>query len=298
MLNLLRMNLFRMLRTRSLQVILIVTILFSGFNVYMSTVDIEGDLASAEAAKKEELADASMEDNTDTGFKIEKTDPQEPPMNFGIYMEYPTQEDGPTPSYLEFYCADLSSRILLIFLTIAVVLFFHSEEKTGFVKNIAGQTKHRYYLFLSQLITFVLYQFVLMFAYGLAEFVILKIHYKGELMFGMNVLDQTLPFLGGQFFLYLAFVSGIAAITTLFHSSALGITFGLLSSCGFGAIISGWISKLFDWNIHPWFLTSRMDSLSLEMSTKTLCTALLAGLGYLAAYTLISSIWLTKKDVV
>ena len=138
MLNLIRMNLFRMVHTRGLIVVFVLLMGFSVLNGSMSAY------YSEEMAKEiEEQKTGAQQENP--GLVIEENGEQIE--SVGITINTPIEEDGSLSDYIFIYCEELSSGILLLFILIGAVLFFRGDEKCGFLKNIAGQTKHRYNIF-------------------------------------------------------------------------------------------------------------------------------------------------------
>lgn len=275
MLNLLRMNFFRMVHTRSMVIILLAIIAFSAFSSYMALLDLQTE------------TEASPDPDTDEDMGT----------TFGIMVNTPPLQDQKPAPFLSFYRADISGKILLLFLTIATVLFVNGEEKSGFVKNIAGQTKHRCYLVLAKILTLTAYSFAAFLLYGAGQWLALKVSFGSELVFGFDSLLSSLPCLGLQFLLHMAFISGIAMLTILVRSSTLGISYGILAACGFGAIPAGWIYKLFEADVTPYYLTTQITMLQSDPSAKTMTTALASALLCLVLYNAVSSIWFTKKDI-
>lgn len=276
MLNLLRMNLYRMLHARSMWVLLILTVSLSVFSAIMSTVSFE--------QVKEQKMQVQEEATEGTG-------------SFGIYIQTPESETGEAPPFLRFYTADLASGFLLIMLIIAVVLFVNGEDKSGFVKNIAGQTKNKYQLYLSKTIILAGYTLLNMLAYGVGQYVTLKLYYP-NMVFGAALFSESLLLFGMDFLLYMAFVSGLIMLTSVFRNSAVGITAGMLTACGFGRIISGFVEKIFQLDINPYFIISNINSMQNGVASKNILTAFLCGAAFFLLYNFLGAILFQKRDIV
>ena len=143
MLNLIRMNLFRMVHTRG---VIVVFVLLMGFSVLSGSMSVYDSEEMAKAI--EEQKTGAQQENP--GLVVEENGEQIG--SVGITIHTPIEEDGSLSDYIFIYCEELSSGILLLFILIGAVLFFRGDEKCGFLKNISGQTKHRYNIFFFHLI--------------------------------------------------------------------------------------------------------------------------------------------------
>ena len=140
MLNLIRMNLFRMVHTRG---VIVVFVLLMGFSVLSGSMSVYDSEEMAKAI--EEQKTGAQQENP--GLVVEENGEQIG--SVGITIHTPIEEDGSLSDYIFIYCEELSSGILLLFILIGAVLFFRGDEKCGFLKNIAGHTNHRYNIFFS-----------------------------------------------------------------------------------------------------------------------------------------------------
>lgn len=282
MLNLLRMNLYRMFHTKSMLFLVVLSLVTAAFSAYMSSVELE-DVQTVVGMVTSEVVEVREAE----------------PADFGIYVETPLPEEGRPAAFLKYFCADLSSGILLIFLTIAAALFINSEEKFGFIKNITGQTKSRWHIYAAKLFVLLGYIVTDMLCYGLGLFSMLKILHGNEMYFGMEILGESLRIIGIQILLYTAFISGIIMLTTICKSTAVSIAVGILVTCSFGIMtISSLFEKLFDMNIKSCMLMNHIRTLTFGASVDTLWTAFAAGVVFTVLYNGIGTGWFVKRDIV
>lgn len=277
MLNLIKMNLYRMLHTTNIYILLIISFLFALLTVSM--IDSYNDF---------QVAAEQMESETDDNVNI----------TFGISSNVPINDDGTIPSFLEYYIADVASGIALLFLIIGSVLFVNREAKSGFVKNIVTQTEHRVNIYISKLITLIIYIVVSLLLYGLAEYIMLMIYYKGDMIFGLAVFDDFIIRFMLFILLYAAFISGTTMLTTITKSTTLGITIGMLTLMGGTSMIYTFISEKIDLNISKYTITDSIKNLSMMTSSDDMLKIFILGIGYAIVYNLIAMIYFTKKDVV
>ncbi|MCM1258055.1 MAG: hypothetical protein NC307_09410 [Roseburia sp.] len=128
-----------------------------------------------------------------------------------------------------------------MFLTIGCVIYFNGEIKSGFLKNIAGQTKHKTDIFLSKVFVNAVYVLVAMVIYGVVQFFSLWFLLKDEYVFrfGAENIKETGALLLVMCVLFLAFLGGMSMLTTVLKSTAASITVGVFFSLiyyGLGAV--------------------------------------------------------------
>lgn len=287
MFNLIRMNLYRMLHTTSIKIILIIMMLFAALNVYMCYREMD-------AYTEQELA-AMYEQQTDGAFEV---DDEMAEMDFGFYINPPVTESGVKMTGLGNFTTDLASCMMLLFVTIATTLFFNSEEKHGFVKNVAGQVRHKCNIYFSKVIVMALYLLISFVLYFLADAAAVALFVDGEFVMADGNVRRYILLIGIQFILALAYTSGIGLLATLTKSNAATISLGLLFAMGFGSIASNFIYMVSDVNISKYLVVCNIKSVVMGAGNKILVMALVVGLIYTIVYNVVGSIWFTKRDVV
>ena len=321
MLNLIRMNLFRLVHTKSA---IVVFCLLMGFSVLSSCIsaydqaeqkkaieeqkkagtwepDFKGELTpEEEAALQEKAAMEEAQDNTayDAGYELGS----QMSSNIGIYVSTPVDNNGNLMDYLYLYCEELGSGILLLFILIGAVLFFRGDEKNGFLKNIAGQTKHRYNIFFSKLVVTGIYTFVCMACYMLVEFTAFKCSWitDTDINFGVKYIPEALEFFALEYLLYMAFISGLLLVTELTKSTSAGITIGLLETMGFGKLFVTITQKVFntDFDISKYYISTNILKVNMDAQADVLKFALGIGIVYFILYNVLNVLWFSKKDIV
>lgn len=311
MLNLVRMNFYRMAHTRCMYVLLIITMIFAVFSV--STIK-----ASVEMMEEGELVGDTMEDQFVAGMEdgmeadvqgadgvereatgVTMTNGDETTeLSFGIYSEPPIQPDGTITSFIAYLFSDISSGIILMFLSIATVLFVNGESKTGFIKNIAVNTKTRVGIYCSKVIAMFGYTLICTVAFAIVEYISLMIYYKGDVEFGMDVLADNGHIFLLQLLLHLAFICGLVLLTTVTKSSTIGITIGMLTITGFASFFITPIERLFDIKIAKYTIHNNLLNVDFGAGNELLTTALIVGIVTVIVYNVIGNIWVARRDVV
>lgn len=297
MLNLIRMNTYRILHTKCMLVVFLFMLLMSGLSTYM-TVHFS-TYTTVHVEKIEEQVQQEAQDNGSTAVKIEGKDANEAMQSdFGLAVNEPPKGDWKMPTFLSYFCTEIQSGLLLIFFTIAASLFIHAEDKTGFVKNIAGQTRHKYDIYLAKIVSLCFYFLGSMICYGLVRFCMMKYYCGSEFKFGIDQLNRAVLVLGVQLLLHLVFMNGLAMLLTICKSTAVAITVGILSACGFGSIFTDALDQVFHIKIDPWLVYHNIKLVGIDTRPADLLHALSVGMLFFILYNLIGTVWFVKKDVV
>lgn len=216
MLNLIKMELYRLFHSTSTWILFFFTIVAVVFTVVMTKADVSG-----------------MEPGTRK--ETEKTEEQEPDFAFGIFSETKEEWADGEVRFSELLGSELASGIFLILVTIFVSFFVHAEQKNGYLKNIAGQLSGRWLLALSKLVA------VLVWGACMFSLLAVTMAAAGRVCFGKAfVLDSAgklFTVLGGQYLLHMAFAALLLFLCTLSGSAALSITAGLLIACKVTALL-------------------------------------------------------------
>lgn len=286
MLNLIRMNLYRMVHTGSLKVVWVIMFGFVILNTYMifRETDIYTD------AEIEQMRQSQSD-----GFTVSEEDGVQ--VEFGINVSPIVTEEGVDTSALGFLVSDMSSGITLIFMVIATALFFTGEEKNGFVKNIAGQTRHKANIYFSKLFVMVLYlmaSFVLWFL----ACVLGSMLFNGKVSLAQEPLSDYMAVLGVLVLLHIAFMSGIALLATVTGSNAMSISAGLLLASGMSRMLAKLVYMVVKCDIIKYIVMGNMGAVSVQSSERTFYRAAVVGIVWMIVYNMAGSAWFTKRDVV
>ena len=122
MLNLIKMDLYRMFRTKSLYVICIVLAAALLFTTILCKTDYE-ILNEADAVQQEQVAELTTEN-----------------INVGMIVTLPT-EPGEKVTVFDIFFGNSQGKFYALFLVIFVVLFSTADISSGYIKNIGGQVQ-------------------------------------------------------------------------------------------------------------------------------------------------------------
>ena len=139
MLNMIRMEVFRMFKTKSMYIIWVVMAVCVLF---------------ANSLSAEEIQDYSMEEKQEM-YEAAMSDEEEEVM-FGMYVTLPTKP-GEEVSVFDGFYANVKGKFIALFMVIFTVLYATADITSGYVKNIAGQVRNRGNLILAKAVALILY---------------------------------------------------------------------------------------------------------------------------------------------
>lgn len=214
MLNLVKMDLYRLFRSASTLVMFLVTIGMVVFAVSMTKFDVSN------------MEPGQVSDKREIGTQISE---EEISVNIGIMAETLPEWATEEIKFADLLNTQIGSGLFLIVVSIFVTLFVCAEQKNGYIKNIAGQFPNRAFLVLSKTVAVGVQVLTMFLVLTVAMFVTGKICFGSSLVLGS--VGDVLKVLGGQFVLHFAFAAFLLCLSILFHSSALSMTIGILVSC-------------------------------------------------------------------
>ncbi len=289
MLNVIKMDLYRMIKTKSFYVILMIIVVFMLFGSYM----IDQDLSTLkEMAKDAELqTDQAAGNGADTDKNV----------NLGISFDAtPLMQDNIT--LLDEASVMLSSAILLFFTGIFAVLFVCGENSTGFIKNIISCTKKRRYVILSKTVVMsifvVLETIILLIALSIGSSI-----FHSSVSMKLSLSFRFLQYVGLQCLLHIAFAIIIIMISVIVRSTAISMMISIGLSSGLGSLIISYLSMLKIGSFHvgenlvKYFVTTNVQALTSQFTKDMGIRVLMVSLAAILLYNIISCVVMDKRDI-
>lgn len=279
MFNIIKMNFYRLFHQMSFYVMIIVTALTSLFLVYtlysfeMSDTH-RNDETAAEMTDRQDGADSDIgiyfdtyetsdtDSNAETAAEV-TSDEDDTYSDVGIYLDGDRIEKISLEMIVyEYY----RSGFLLIILAVFAAIITNSENKHGYIKNIAGQLPQRGVIASAKLPVMLFQVLVVLVSAALFTALSLLIFYKEIDIGSFSELIKNTSF---QLFLIFGFCSLISMITYLFGNPAVGIVTGIVLSSGLPSLIYGLINnqliKLFglskDFDISVYSIETNIEEL-------------------------------------
>lgn len=278
MYNLIKMDLYRLFRSVSTYVMILLTAGMACFSIYMTELDLE--------MMKEQPSPV-----------VEMTDTEPEMVSLGIYVDTdPRWVDGDIDA-ADMLGIQLGSKLALIFVSIWVTLFVTGERKNGFIKNFAGQFHNRSILVAAKLTAVAVLVFLLLAVYT-GVTVICSLYFWGD-RFAVGSATELLALLGIQYLLHFAFACFTAFLCVLSGSSALSMAVSLLLCCGFGSLLYHLIDLVIgkSFQIERYVLEENIFAVGAGALSEVAARAVSVGVIVTLAAAILSMLIVQKRDI-
>ena len=280
MLNMIRMELYRMVRMKSFWVILIIVGIMNVISV--------------------SLNDAMM-NNPEMKKAIESTKAKEddPLSNIGMSVSIERDKNGDY-GFLETITSAVREMLCALFIGIFTVIFVTADFNTGYIKNYGGAVKHRWHMVFAKGTAVLVYTIVFFAVFILSSS--LGVYVGGHKLI-MDPVGKITEVLGVQCLLHIAFAWIIMSLCLIVRNNLISMIVSCcLSFHVFQAlyILADKGLKKLGWEnaaISNYTVSGRIMKYGLE-SSKILGSTLVIAAVFAAASFVISSIWITKKDLI
>lgn len=284
MLNVLKMDVYRLLHTKSSYVMAIVLVVM----IFLTTV-LVGSVEDMPAVDTDSVQ-ISSDDTIDSGDAAN---------NVGINVTVPTESGEKITVFDEFY-GNAQGKALALLIVIFAVLFTTGDISSGYVKNTAGQVRHRWYLVVSKAVCLFVYTLFMLIltivSQALANRLIL-----GHLEWGDGVI--FLHYFLLQFLLHYALVLICMAIAIILKSNVLSMILGVCLCMNMMNIIYGLVDHLIykitdnNFQMLKYTVTGKMGSLPMNPDGAAAVPAIIVAIAFIAAALLIQSFVFEKRDI-
>lgn len=289
MLNLIKMDLYRMFHSLSTWIIILFTAGMALFCVIMVQGDLDAMADDPTYAQEMEQEAASASDGNED-------------RQIGLYSESDPEWIEGRIDAGEFISSQLQSGLLTLFVVIFAAIFANAEQKNGYVKNIAGQLTNRGTLALSKLAASAVQVFIMLLVFSLAAGVMGKILWGGR--FSLGSLTDMLPFLGAQYLLNLGIAALILFLCILTKSSAFSMTAGIVMVMGLFVPVYSIINRAvyeirpsWDFDISLYLPDGNIGLAGLHASSEILIRAAVVGAAFVIVCAAVSALIMKKRDV-
>ena len=208
MLNMIRMELYRMFKTKSLYVIWLV--LAAGI---LFTTGLSADeMKTYTMEEKQEMYEyATGQQKSDT-------------VNLGMDVTVPTKP-GDTVSVFDLFYGNIKGKFLALFMVIFAVLYSTADMTSGFIKNIAGQVRDRRGLVFAKGVSLFVYTVLTMLIFTGIQTISNALFFD-ELVFGP--VKEFLQYAGIQTLLHFALLIIVMCIAIVLRNNVISM---MLSVC-------------------------------------------------------------------
>ena len=281
--NGIKMDLYRMVRTKSMYVVWIVMAAAIFFSTSMSKLDIDTMNKEAEQQQTENIAETVKPET----------------INMGMSVFLPTQPGEKVTVFDQVY-ANLQAKFVALFLVIFTVLFSSADIGSGYIKNIGGQVRSRRNLIFSKASVLFVYTTVTMLLYFIIQ-IIAQQMYFGYLEWGNG--SELLRYFGIQILLHYALVLISMAIAVVLNSNVFSMTIVICLCMNTMIVLYGVINHLIqkagveNFQILKYTVTGKIALLSMSPTNKECLTAVVIAAAFGIVVTLLTAWVFRKRDI-
>ncbi len=280
MINLLKMNLFYLVKTKALYITSLLMIVF----LIISGV---GDRIIHEELNNSPELSQFVESNVSSSNLT----------NIGISVSL-TQAVSITDSVIQNFTGGIS----LLFLLILVVLFSLSDFTSGFIKCFSGQLSHRHLLVTSKAAVTAIVTLYMLLLYTIIQAVICKLSYP-DLPFG-NLVELLKVFLI-QYVLHFGTAVIVMALSSIIRSQAASIVTCILIAVNIQSLIYQLINLIISklapdstFNVFSYTLLGNIRTVSASMSDSDVIRCIVVSLIFTAVGIFTGSLFTERKDII
>ena len=283
MLNMIRMELYRMFKTKSLYVIWLVLAVGILFTTGLSA----DEMKTYTMEEKQEMYEyATGQQKSDT-------------VNLGMDVTVPTKP-GDTVSVFDLFYGNIKGKFLALFMVIFAVLYSTADMTSGFVKNIAGQVRDRRRLVFAKGVSLFVYTVLTMLIFTGIQTISNALFFD-ELVFGP--VKEFLQYAGIQTLLHFALLIIVMCIAIVLRNNVISM---MLSVCLcmnvlviFYSFLDNMIAKAHIKNFHvlEYTVTGNISFLETNVTAKMAVTALAVSIAFVIVMIEVCSTVFKKRDI-
>lgn len=281
MLNLIKMDLYRMFRTKSLYVIWIVLAVALLFTTILCKTDYE-ILNEADAVQQEQVAELTTEN-----------------INVGMMVTLPT-EPGEKVTVFDIFFGNSQGKFYALFLVIFVVLFSTADISSGYIKNIGGQVQSRGALAISRAIALAV--FTIMTLAGVFVFQAVA----NGIIFGYLEWGDAraiLLYFATEVVLHYALVLICMTIAVTLKNNVISMVIAVCLTMNVMTIVYGLVNNAIqkmgiqNFQIYEYTITGKLSLLPMNPGGKECLAAFGVALAFIVATIVAGSVVFQKRDI-
>ncbi len=305
MFKLIKMNLYRMIHTKSLIIMLALTVIFGWASACLFYE--ESDYS---------VSDYSNEDNNSAGEDLmsgfsdgynearaeaegETTETTEEVIVLGFASTDEVVSDASLTNAFMLATSDIGSCLPLLLIGIGAVLFVGAERKFGFTKNLVSHNVSKTTVYMAKSLAYSVYALAIMLGYLFSMLITLMILYGKEMDYSMEAFPEFAKYFGLHFLLTVAYSSGLILLNTVTKSTALSVTACSLTTTGFiPTLLLMPLENKFDIELIKYTICQNMINVNFHATDNMIMLALGVGIVTLLVYNILGNVWVAKRDVV
>lgn len=281
MFNAIRMDVYRLFKTKSTYIILVIMIAMSVMGTGLMSVMTEMTGAESQQVQTEQMSDNADYAGEDDQFN-EDTEGAQSQLSVSVSEIDPDENDN---SVLSFAMSDISGLQAGLFIIIFTVLFSMADINSGFIKSIGGQVKGRGVLIVSKIAAIAIFTAIVIIADFLTELIAVNIFFDDAVV---GSTSEIVRLLSSQFVLNFALAVLMMAIAIIIKNNVVSMIIGVCMCSGIFELIFMGINYLMDkigfsdFDINNILITGKIQNVTIGADAADIGYALLTAAIYIA----------------
>ena len=281
MLNIIKMDLYRMFKTKSMYVIWIVLAAILLITTSLCKTDYEL-LNEKDAMKQEQVTEPTVDN-----------------INVGMMVTLPT-EPGEKVTVFDIFFANSQGKFYALFLVIFAVLFSTADISSGYIKNIGGQVGNRGSLIFSRSIALSVFSVLTMTGAFLFQAAANCIVF-GELEWGNT--KAILSYFVAELALHYALVLICMAIAIISKNNVISMVIAVCLTMNVMTIVYGVVNSAIqkigiqNFQIYKYTITGKLSLLPMNPSGNECLAAFGVAMVFIVIMISVSSVVFQKRDI-
>lgn len=280
MFNAIRMDVYRLFKTKSTYIILVIMIAMSVMGTGLMSVMTEMTGAESQQVQTEQMSDNADYAGEDDQFN-EDTEGAQSQLSVSVSEIDPDENDN---SVLSFAMSDISGLQAGLFIIIFTVLFSMADINSGFIKSIGGQVKGRGVLIVSKMAAIAIFTAIVIIADFLTELIAVNIFFDDAVV---GSASEIVRLLSSQFVLNFALAILMMAIAIIIKNNVVSMIIGVCMCTGIFELIFMGINYLMDkigfsdFDINNILITGKIQNVTIGADAADIGYALLTAAIYI-----------------
>ena len=281
MFNAIRMDVYRLFKTKSTYIILVIMLAMSVMGTGLMSVMTEMTGAERQQVQTEQMSDNADYAGEDDQFN-EDTEGAQSQLSVSVSEIDPDENDN---SVLSFAMSDISGLQAGLFIIIFTVLFSMADINSGFIKSIGGQVKGRGVLIVSKMTAIAIFTAIVIIADFLTELIAVNIFFDDAVV---GSASEIVRLLSSQFVLNFALAILMMAIAIIIKNNVVSMIIGVCMCSGIFELIFMGINYLMDkigfsdFDINNILITGKIQNVTIGADAADIGYALLTAAIYIA----------------
>ena len=281
MLNIIKMDLYRMLKTKSMYVIWIVLAAILLISTSLCKTDYEL-LTEKDAMKQEQVTEPTVDN-----------------INVGMMVTLPT-EPGEKVTVYDIFFANSQGKLYALLLVIFTVLFSTADISSGYIKNIGGQVRNRGSLIFSRSIALSVFTALTMTGAFLFQAAANCIVF-GKLEWGNT--KAILSYFVAELALHYALVLICMAIAIILKNNVISMVIAVCLTMNVMTIVYGVVNSAIqkigiqNFQIYKYTITGKLSLLPMNPSGNECLAAFGVAMVFIVIMISVSSVVFQKRDI-